>query len=326
MRKVQVQVAKLVVGTLPSNEVTTDFRERLEDMLLDTREGARMNGDDIDRLNNRRLAELVFIYSFGKALTKEQNGNSVMAARVFLQTHEDAHARNAARDLREAQRRRVFQEGLLLSPATSVPLGADQGSWVVITQPMERPYNAIIHSSLFQAGLIVHVLSQADNAHYFFRVTDVHNNDNRGIIILPQRFDGRDVTVYESIEPFQGLTVQSENKQEDDFALMDDLSERMSRRLEFPPCLYVGQEVMPGVTVTSLKNSEGRLVAFASVPTGNVDLDDVAVIKSHACQVCYHTAPIARLCDGCKQTVYCSDECHAFHWRFGKHYQECQKH
>lgn len=328
MKALQVKVARVLLGEL--KQVTQEEREEMEDMLLDTKEGSRMDGDDIDKLSIRQLAEKVFVYSFGKTLTKEHGGNSQMAARHFLQAHEEKtqmvsvrDAENAARELREAQRRRIFQDGLLLPAPVAVEL-PDQRDWMLMPGAVEYPFNASVHHSIFQPGLIVHALSQPDNTRHFFRVAETHNG-NPSVIIVPERLARvEQVVVFESIQTFAGadFKVLGSNSSLDDFQVMEQVSEKMSERVRFPPCLYVGQEIIPGVVVSALRDVEGNALSYASVPQENVDLSDVSVIKS--CFVCSSIA--SNICGGCRNVTYCSDECHAFHWRFGEHARECGGH
>lgn len=324
MKASQVKVVRVLLGEL--KQISQEEREETKDMLLDTKEGSRMDGDDIDKLSIRQLAEKVFIYSFGKTLTKEHNGNSQMAARSFLQAHEEntqvvlkREAKSAARELREAQRRRIFQ-----MPAPVAAQLPDQRDWMLMPGQVEYPFNASVHHSIFQPGLIVHALSQPDNTRYFFRVAETHNG-NPSVIIVPERLARvEQVVIFESIQPFSGadFKVLGSNSDVNDFQVMDQVSEKMSERVRFPPCLYVGQEIIPGVVVSALRDIEGNVLSYASVPQENVDLSDVSVIRS--CFVC--TSIASSVCGGCRNVTYCSDECHAFHWRFGEHAKECGGH
>jgi hypothetical protein len=301
----------------------------MEDMLLDTKEGRRMDAADIENLSIRQLAQKVFIYSFGKKLTEEHKGDFLMAARRLLEAHGESmqmvskrDAENAARELREAQRRRIFQDGLLLSAPVALQM-PEQRDWMLMPGQVEYPFNASVHHSIFQPGLIVHALSQPDNTRYFFRVAETHNG-NPSVIIVPERLARvEQVVIFESIQPFSGadFKVLGSNSTLNDFQVMDQVSEKMSERVHFPPCLFVGQEIIPGVVVSALRDIEGNALSYASVPQENVDLSDVSVIQS--CFVCSSIA--SNVCGGCRNVTYCSDECHAFHWRFGEHAHECKK-
>lgn len=116
MKAFHVRVAQIVTGE--ARDVTPEEVEKMVDMLLDTREGGKMNDVDIQALerNPRALAERVFAWSFGRALLKTVS-NPVMAARVFLQQQEERlhelalrKQNELARERRERARLRKFQE------------------------------------------------------------------------------------------------------------------------------------------------------------------------------------------------------------------------
>lgn len=328
MKASQIKVARVLLGEL--KQISQEEREEMEDMLVETKEGGDMNDKDIVKLSIRQLAEKVFVYSFGKTLTKEHNGNSQMAARHFLQAHEEntqmvskRDAENAARELREAQRRRIFQDGLLLSAPVALQM-PDQRDWMLMPGQVEYPFNASVHHSIFQPGLIVHALSQPDNTRYFFRVAETHNG-NPSVIIVPERLARvEQVVIFESIQPVSGVDFKALGSESSltDEQVIQQVEQKMNNRVQFPPCLYVGQEIIPEIIVTTLRDNEGNALSYASVPQENVDLSDVSVIRS--CFVC--TSIASNVCGGCRNVTYCSDECHAFHWRFGEHAKECGGH
>lgn len=331
MKALQILVARVLLGEI--RNVSTEDRERMEDMLLDTKEGAKMDGDDVDALSARQLAEKVFTYSFGRTLTKEHNGNAVMAARRFLQAVEDSQAgverlqqEEMRAEEREYQRRKIFQTALTL-PSTNEVQVPDQRPWVLLQGQVDYPFNCRVHHSIFQPGLVLHVLSQTDNLRYFYRVAETHN-DNPNVIIVPTHVHRvTDTVLLESLPTFAGLDLRrlDQTTPVDSFQLMDELSDKMSHRVQFPPCIYVGQEVLPRVVVSALRTSDGVSLPYAAVPLGNVDISDVQINHAYQQTHCFVCSSVnaTSTCGGCRSVTYCSDECHAFHWKYGRHCDEC---
>lgn len=323
--RLQVLVARTLTGEL--GRLTPDEREDMETALLDTKEGQEMDSDAVDALSNRKLAEMVFLYSFGKQMTRDHGGNVIMAARTFLHAAEERldevsrrRAEAAERELREAQRRRIFNEGLLLPPPSIVV--SEDAPWVLLPDPT-LPYEHIAsaHQDVFRVGDIVHVLSETDGTRRFYRVGQEHTRGDPNVIFTRERHQGNlQVSLLSSVEPFTGIDFKRLSKTiETDERLVDVVADTISNHVHVEPCVYVGQEVLPGIVVTALR--VGPLsVSYAAIPTEHVDIADVEVIEGR-CFVC--TSVSTAKCGGCERYAYCSDECHAFHWKFGKHDQAC---
>jgi hypothetical protein len=360
----KILVAEILIGQV--KEVSDEIREKLVDALLDTKEGGKLKDKQVEELekNVRKLAEKIFIWSFGRQLTKEHNGNSVMAARAFLEVHQSEQQATVlrqqnelARERRESARRRVFQEGLLLRDERDLMQFEPGRKWMMVTGPTDYLYNAVVHDSLFESGLTVHVLDQVNNKRHFYRVAEVHH-DNRNVIITRDVFPiSAEVQIFSDIPNFFGIdltfygTPQQLNQQQ----ILDSLAAKMSDRVNFPPCLYVGQEILLDASlsivlrVDGLRNSDSVPLALARVPTENVEIVDISIkaeelssinacficdtVHTQACpkvfinrKICYTCGEVAtHECESCRTFTYCSDACHTYDWNAGIHQRMCRK-
>lgn len=158
-------------------------------------------------------------------------------------------------------------------------------------------------------------------------------------IYVSQRHDGV-VSVLRDVPTFSGidLTFYGTPQQLNALELVDRLSARMSQRVTFPPCLYVGQELELDANiilrVDALRSADGgQLLPFAAIPLHDVDISDITIQAEElssidvryaqgVCHVCGEVS--AWKCEGCHTAQYCSDMCHDYDWNMGTHKKICQ--
>lgn len=328
--KLDLKIVQIFLGSVKATE---DDVERMKDILDDEGEGVSLTDEKGPKRNPRDLARRVFeVVTRTHYKTPQEALN---AARAYLQEHEIVVPDDQPQ--REQTNRRLFEQ------SKEMPIRAhlenNLGNIRLVQGDTEHLYGAVVHSDIYESALgdIIHVLD--NNRHHFFVIDQFDNNIHPDVVLVRRLPLGGKVTIYKSIEPFTGLraTLYKSPVKVEMPEIVELLSTKMSDRINFPPCLYVGQEIVltPDLVlrIDQVKVQGDQQVPFAALPPFHADINDIDIqVEGNAnvnsiigaplkirmtCRACGEKAHYK--CGKCLVAAYCSERCQDVEWNQKKH-------